>query len=359
MSNKKHMDLSPSQANRWWNCPGSIELCKKAPKMPDSEYAKEGTVAHEVLSRSLSNKLNPYDLVGIEIDGLEVTEEMADGASMAIDVVQEELARGGELMVETLVDYIPGKVGGRLDIAILRHFDRIIVADYKFGQGVAVSPVDNHQLLIYLLALLTKYECEHGELIIIQPRARGEAVSRWSCDREYLKTYEEELKRHIALTEETNAPLLAGSWCRWCAAKVNCPEVRKDLATALAPVQNKEIVFPNVAALSIPQITKVLDYSDRIEDWMHSVWAYAQTILENGGTVPGYFLKKKEARRRWKHEPDVIAKYSGEFDDALYAVKLVSPAALEKLLGKDRKKEVSELTEIPDKGSVITKDGKK
>lgn len=52
-----HAKLSPSSAERWMNCPGSVVLSEG---MPDktTQFAEEGTMAHAVAEAMLLG--NPY-----------------------------------------------------------------------------------------------------------------------------------------------------------------------------------------------------------------------------------------------------------------------------------------------------------
>jgi hypothetical protein len=362
---KTHMELSPSHAERWWNCPGSVALCRTVPKAPQSENAAEGTAAHEVLERCLRQYhvdqtfLNPFDMIGMEIKEYEVNDEMAEAVALVIDTVKAELHKGGELLVETKVDVVAGVVGGTLDIAIIRPFEDIVVIDFKYGRGVVVSAVDNKQMILYLLGLAQTYGCPKAKTMIIQPRVQtGEPISVWDVPEGYLEVFKGELIRHIEMTKDTAAMCIPGSWCRWCDAKAVCPALRKDLGTAMAPVQNHTLVFPDAKTLTMENIVKVLDYKERIEKWMDAVCAHAYELAFNGSEVPGYELAKKRANRQWKDEKEVLAKFA-DMGEAILKVKVVSPAQLEKMVPKERKEEIEALTEKPDNGLTLKKVGKK
>lgn len=354
MAEKKHSELSPSTTERWWNCPGSIKACRGL-KQVESEYAKEGTVAHEVLERSLKNKLHPSDLVGLTIEGLEVTNEMADAVTVAYDFIRSELQMGGNLLCESRV-VVADTIAGTLDAAIIKPFDKITVIDYKHGAGILVSAEHNYQMLCYAIGLLKQYEADTIELIIIQPRSPNEEkISRWVCDKEYIETFEAELYRHIELTKEKAALINSGSWCKFCLAKPTCPELRGEISQALEVVENTGLIFPDAKGLALETITKILDYKELIEEWLDSVSGYALTLLENGALVPGYELAKKRGNRKWVDEKEVIKQYTDTLGEKLYNVKLISPAQLEKLIGKEKKDELKTLTEVPDNGFTIKK----
>lgn len=350
-----HSELSPSNCYRWWNCPGSVALARTCPKSEQSSYAAEGTVAHSVLERALKHGANPWEMIGMEIDGFEVTEEMAEAVGFTVDLVKAELQKGGHPLYETKVNIREG-IFGTLDIAIVRPFDRIVVIDFKYGKGVLVKAEDNYQLILYLIGLLKQYECDTAELVISQPRVFTEdRVSRWECTREYVENFERELDRRIELTKEKDAVLQSGSWCGFCPAKAVCPALRGELGRALAPVKGGEVIFPDAKLLPVDTLAKILDHKDLLEKWLEAVAAHAQSILESGGAVPGYQLSKKRANRRWKSEEEVAQKFV-ELGDKIFNIKLLSPAQLEKIVGKEA---VEGLTETPDNGITIKKVGKK
>lgn len=355
MATKTHSEISPSNTHRWWNCPGSVALCTGL-KGEESEHAQEGTVAHGLLERCLKSGTSPYDYVGqvIEDIDIEVDDEMAEAVAFAIGIIKGEQQKGGQTLIEVPITIVEGEERGTLDVAILRHYEHITVIDFKYGRGVLVSAEENKQLLDYLLGLSKMYDFETATLMIIQPRTTDQ-YNTWDVPEGYLAEYEEEHKRRILMTKDPAAMTISGDWCRFCKAKAICPELRQDLQTVVAPVQNTELIFPDVKGLPMVAMLKILDNKDRFEKWLAAVEAYAFSILEEGGQVPGYELAKKRAHRVWVNEEEVINTYGGEFDNAIYDVKLKSPAALEKLLGKERKKELEKLVTKPETGYTMKK----
>jgi hypothetical protein len=355
MTVKTHTDLSPSNASRWMNCPGSVALCKTVPKPPQSAYASEGEAAHELLERCLKDpKVNPFDFVGgTAANGYEWNEEMADAVSFSLTIIRGELQKGGELLTEQKVDVIPGLIGGTLDAAVIREMDTIVVYDFKYGKGVLVSAVDNQQLLMYLMPLVKKYDALKMKLVILQPRTENQ-VSMWECNQEYLDTFIAEVSRKIALAQEKDALISSGDWCKFCAAKIVCPAFRTDMNTALA-LPGSAIIFPDVKGLSPKTVKNVLDYKDRIEDWMDAVAGYAQEFIEAGGAIEGYELGKKRANRKWINEEEAL-KVLADLGEKAFVVKILSPAQMEKVAGKDR---VAPLVETPDNGMTLKKIGEK
>lgn len=347
---KTHTDLSPSNAERWLNCPGSVALCATMPKPPQSAYAGEGEAAHHLLEKCLKNpKVMPFDQVGETIGEFEVTEEMAESVTLARDTIFAELQKGGQLLVEVKVEIAPG-ISGYLDAAIVRPYDSITVFDFKYGKGIIVSAVDNPQLLLYALPLSIQYEVKDVKIVIIQPRTEGQ-ISVWNTDDQYMTTFADEVTRKIALTKETGAIICAGSWCKWCWAKPICPALRQDIAKNLPAIPGKELIFPDVKGLAIPALKKILDYKEMIESWLDACAAYALEVAEAGGEIPGYELAKKRANRRWIDEIKALQEFQ-DLGEKAYNVKLLSPAQMEKIAGKER---VAKLTEVPDTGVTLKK----
>jgi hypothetical protein len=56
----------------------------------------------------------------------------------------------------------------------------------------------------------------------------------------------------------------------------------------------------------------------------------------NGKEIPGYTLVRGSKQRKWIDEDSIISEFSSELGDAIYTRKLLSPAQMEKLVGKDR-----------------------
>jgi len=355
MAKKVHAELSPSSADRWMNCPGSVALCAQMPKPLQSEHAAEGDVAHEILEKSLKDeKYLPFDQVGGVIRDVEVTDEMAEAVTFARDAVLQELQKGGQLLVEQKVQVLPG-VFGTLDVAIIRPYKEIVVIDFKYGKGVIVSATDNPQLLLYALPLSREYEVEQVRLVIIQPRTEGQ-INTWTASCDYLDTFAAELERKIALTKEKGALVAAGPWCKWCWAKAICPVLRQDISEHLPAIPSKEIIFPEATTLPVQVVKNVLDYKDRIESWLDAIVAYAQDYIAAGGSIEGWELGKKRANRKWIDEQQALLAFSDLGEKAFSEPKLLTPAQMEKVAGKDR---VAPLVETPDNGTTLKRIGEK
>lgn len=182
-----HAILSPSSAGRWIPCPASVALTRDA-EDESSEFADEGTAAHELAAMALTagNDAAAYlgRIIKVEDTGreFEVTPDMAGFVQVYLDIV-----RGipGELMVEQRLPITP--ITGEPDAfgtsdAVILAGDELVIVDLKYGRGVKVEAEDNEQLGIYALAALLEYEFlgdfKRARMMIVQPRLGH--VSEWA-----------------------------------------------------------------------------------------------------------------------------------------------------------------------------------
>ena len=151
-----HAKLSPSSAERWMTCPGSVALSEGYADS-SSAAADEGTAAHELAERILLGAKGDA-LVGLLAqNGVEWTAEMLQDVLRYTQSVQALGAVDGTLLVEQRlpISEWTGEAGahGTADAVILAGTE-LIVADLKFGRGVVVDADENKQLRIYALAAL-------------------------------------------------------------------------------------------------------------------------------------------------------------------------------------------------------------
>ena len=347
---KTHTALSPSNADRWLNCPGSVALCASCPKPDQSDAASDGETAHALLEKALRNpKLDPLDCLGDDPCQNEhpVDESMVEAVVFARDYILAELQKGGVLFTEQNVEIFPG-ISGTLDACVIREFNSVTVFDFKYGKGVVVGATDNPQMLMYLLGILRNFDAPSLRLVIIQPRV-DEQVSVWDVPEGYMDTFKMEVERRILLTKEPNALVAAGKWCKFCNAKVICPQLRSDISDNLPAIPGKELVFPDVKGLPVENVLRILDYRDRIDSFLDAVFAYAQEYIEAGGELPGWYIGKTRPHRKWANEEDALAAFQ-DLGPAAFKVTILSPAQMEKLAGKER---VAPLVFTPEGGPTL------
>jgi len=176
-----HAKLSPSAADRWMTCPGSVVLSEGMPEK-SSTFAEEGTCAHALGEACLLNALPTAAFIGLPFEyedhGVKKTviiqQEMADAVQVYVDDVNAtvDANEGAVLHVEERV-HVSKEVHGTADATVWAPvLAELFVKDYKHGAGVPVEIDGNLQLKIYALAaLLTfKYPARRVTATIVQPR---------------------------------------------------------------------------------------------------------------------------------------------------------------------------------------------
>lgn len=369
----RKLKFSPSHSERWMNCPGATQLCASIPEPPSSKHAMEGTAAHELAANCLKLRQNADEWIGevIEVEDkkFKVTEEMAENVQVYLDAVREDMKENGiphsELSIEHKFELKLGseKIKGTNDASFSSPLGKLYVYDYKHGAGTYVEVVENTQLMLYAVGAMEKAEWVNDmvEVVIVQPRYDREDVApvrRWEIHQLELCTFVAKAKNAITDSKKKDAPLVPGPWCSktFCPAFGVCPGVR-DKAVAVVDATATSLNFPDPAKLSPAELAKVLEVSGLISDWAKAVHAHAERqAIDLGVEIPGYKLVKKQGRRAWTDELMVENEFEHELGDAMYDKKVKSPAQMEKLVGKER---VKELVTIPDKGLQLVPEGAK
>jgi hypothetical protein len=121
-----------------------------------SKYAAEGTAMHELARWCLENGRRAEERISTEIEGIEITDDMAELVQGYVDVVRGLTATARWTAVERKVDVSeitgqPEQFGTADFLALFDH--ELMVLDLKTGYR-PVSPVDNTQLMLYALGAL-------------------------------------------------------------------------------------------------------------------------------------------------------------------------------------------------------------
>lgn len=363
-----HARLSPSGAERWANCPGSVALEDGLPEQ-SSKYADEGTQAHEWAALILQGE-QPLILDAEAEQHIRVYTDFVQGLAQP---------PGCDLLVEVAVpiDHITkeeGATGTSDTIVVQDNGDgtcEIFVVDLKYGKGVLVDAEDNLQLLMYASGSTRVVELIYGlnvhrvTMAIVQPRV-SEIPSVWSIPRYQMdaKIMALQSKANIAWTHHTNYKaqgkldallLVPGEkQCRFCKAKAGCPAVTREvMSTVMADFVDLDA--PGAILNEIPLepgsndlLAKWYGKLDVIEDWCKSVRARVAQELELGRPVAGYKLVAgRKGNRKWASEQEAEAamKSMRLKQDEMYDMKLISPAKAEKLL-KDTPRRWTRISEL-------------
>jgi hypothetical protein len=199
---RKHARLSASSSHRWLACPPSVKLSENYPDK-GSEYAAEGTAAHELCEFKLKNSLgmdanDPTEALSYYNSEME---ECADSyAEFVLELVEtaKRATPDPVVLIEQKVNFSRWVSDGfgTADCVIIAD-GSLHVIDYKHGKGVQVGAEENPQMMLYALGTLQAFDCLYDisavSMTIFQPRKDNVSTSTVSKESLY-KWAEEELK---------------------------------------------------------------------------------------------------------------------------------------------------------------------
>jgi hypothetical protein len=153
--------------------------------------------------------------------------------------------------------------------------------------------------------------------------------------------------------------LAAGSHCRWCDAKASCPVIHakaQEVASldfsAIAPA---EVLLPT-KSMTIDQMARTLEWEEMVLGLFDDIRQRLKAELEAGREVPGFKLVEGKSNRKWIDENTVVKEFAPLLgEEALYEKKLLSPAKLEKIVGKKGGK-LDHLTFKPEASKTLARD---
>ncbi len=341
-----HSLNSPYSFSRRIGCPGSANMEKDIPS-ESSIYADEGTAAHELGEMCLRKGDNPEDYRGeiivVEKEGprreFEVNGDMISAVETHVEHCRPLMGRH---LIEHkfMLPFLGPEEKGTSDFTAL-HEKILHVVDYKHGKGETVEAIGNIQGLCYGLGAAKEFQNDDWHTLritIVQPRAYHDdgPVRSWDVPRDELFDYMMQFAAAAKATEDPNAPLVVGKWCRFCKAKVHCPAQLKNAQEVM------EMDFSEPTSKPVPPAflsdEKILDliFSGKIkaiEQWCQGLKDYAQKKAEAGDPIPGSKLVATRANRVWKDKEQAEKVLGGVYPQLFEKVFCTAPQA-EKILGK-------------------------
>jgi hypothetical protein len=398
--NGAHALFAPSGADRWMVCAGSLAM-EAQEKGDTSEYADEGTVAHEVAKWCLTQDKDAHAWAGRRIEIVngvyypgtgplppnlwmrdkeapirrmfEVTEDMADDIQSYVQIVRS-LAVNGELLVEQKlpIGHLTGEkdATGTSDAVVLAvRDDELIICDLKFGRGVRVFAKRNRQAMMYALGAIEEYdllaEWKGVRIIIAQPRLNH--TDEWTCTVAELQEFAKEVATAAKLA--TLALQHAANWigrddsylvaeekaCMFCRAKAVCPKLARKVEESVGAdfemlgaieksgdAAKETFIKAKVtdAAEFYHNLTEKADALDLIEDFCKAVRGRLEAELLGGADIPGWKIVEGRKGNRAYSDPDKVEKMLKKMRYKLtemYTMKLIGVPDCEKLLKKKPK----------------------
>lgn len=364
---RAHALLGASKADQWINCPPSAWLQESVPDKR-SEFADEGTAAHELSELILRRGLTPCNvaerkrldkaIAGFKKNNSYYGQEMEDAVAAYVEVVEEHFmaakARSSDavLLLEERLDFtewVPDGYGTG-DVVLIS--DGVLeVIDLKYGKGVPVSAIGNPQLRLYGLGAWSNwnylYSIKEVSMTIVQPRLDSVSTDTLPLG-ELIEWAETIVTPAAAMADAGEGEYKSGSHCRWCKVKGSCRARADENMKALA------YEFQDPALLSLDEIGSVLFVAEQLKVWAKDVEEYAFDQAKAGARIPSWKLVEGRSNRTITDKAaarKALESAELEADKYLKPQELLGIGDLEKKIGK---KELASLLD----GLIIKPPGK-
>lgn len=348
---RAHAKLSASGSKKWLTCTPSAHLEDQFPD-EGSDFAAEGTFAHEIFELQLLNYLDrctPQDFNR----GMRQAQKhrfwsqaLVDHVSAAVDravvAIEEARARCADpvILVEKRLDFsrwVPEGFGTG-DLVIITD-ELVEVMDYKHGKGVLVEAQDNSQMRLYGLGAYNElahlYDIQRVRMTVLQPRLDNFGSEELSTS-ELLGWAESYVVPRARMAWDGQGEFVPGEHCTsgFCRARFQCPA----RAAAAIEVARQDFALKDPELLTVEQLTAVLAKADMAIDWLNDVKAYALKQAEAGAQIPGFKLVEGRSNRKYANADEVATRLleAGIPEAVIYERSLLGITAMEKAIGKKK-----------------------
>lgn len=342
----KHALLSASGAHRWLECTPSAQLELQFPQST-SEYAEEGTAAHELCELTARYWLGEISEAEYENQRDELAKgkyynaEMQECANDYAKFVAEKTAAARETCedaftaLEVRVDFSKYvKDGFGTGDCIIVSDNVLEIIDFKYGKGVRVEAAGNPQMKLYALGAYLEYntlfDIDSVRMTIFQPRLSGVQSSDEITVKELLEWAEKYVKPRAKLAYKGEGEFAPSEEvCKFCRAKAQC-KARADKNLKLFDEA------PDVLLLTPEDAGKILEQAGDIQSWLADLESLVSSTLLAGRPVEGWKMVEGRSNRRFADELKVVdaMKAAGYDESLLYERKLITLTQMEKDFGK-------------------------
>ena len=343
-----HALLGASGAHRWLNCTPSARL-EEGYADTTSDYAKEGTLAHELCELKLERYLTPMPtrtynakLKKIKENDLYGAKEMEDATDNYLEHIKELMISFDSkpfVVVEAKVkfsDYVPDGFG-TVDCLIISG-DTLYVRDFKYGAGVPVSAEINPQMMLYALGAYLEnslfYDIKKVNMGIIQPRINNNSVFEMELETllEWAKNVVKPSAERAYKGEGEFNP--SADTCKFCRAKAQC-RARGEANLALEFEKIKGDEFGNV--FSNAEMGSILKRAQDLVKWAKDIEEYCLSACLRGEEIQGWKAVEGRGIRAFTDTDLAIDTLiaNGVAEEILFERKQLTLAQIEKTVGKE------------------------
>lgn len=365
---RSHALLSASGAELWLNCPASA-VANEQYEDEGSEYAQEGTIAHEVAQvyaeayrdRAGCSQLDA-SLKELRAKwGDQITGEMIECAEAYAAYIQEHVTSDAAvILLEQRLDFSPWvpEGFGTGDCVIIDN-GVLTVIDFKYGQGVAVETEGNPQMMLYALGAINEYGCVYDfqavRMSIYQPRINNISEARMSVA-DLMDWAETVVQPRAAEAFSGQASYHAGPHCRkFCKHAGRC-QALTEFCCNFVETHGLRVAVPH---LTDDQYLEIVQMEPLLKMWLDRVTRAATDQILGGEPIPGLKVVEGRSLRKWDDEDAVACHLTeiGEYteEDIMEPATLKSVAAMEKAIGKKKVAEIvgEYISKAPGKPTLV------
>lgn len=365
---KKHALLSASSSHRWLKCTPSARLEEQFEE-ETSDYAKEGTLAHEIAEfkvnnfifetlskRSYNAKLKKFE-----------KEELYNPEMLTHTETYLEYIKGLMLespikpfsAIEQTVDYstYAPEGFGTADFLMIRE-NTLTIVDFKYGKGVEVSAVENPQMKLYALGAYEQfklfYDIKTVKMAIVQPRIDN--ISEYELPiMDLLNWGNTVVKPQAEKAFKGEGEFEEGEHCKFCRAKGKCRYRNETNLQKYEDARNTQII-------SNTELGQVLSKIEGLDTWLKDLKATALKEILQGHKVEGWKAVEGKSNRKIVDIDKAfeIIEAGGIERALLYETSPISLTELEKVVGKKKLGElIGDYIEKPKGAPTLAKESDK
>ena len=202
--------------------------------------------------------------------------------------------------------------------------EHLYVYDLKYSMNPPKA-FENKQLGVYAAALLKRR---------VKKKMKG--ITLGICgvfSKEAWDFYEVKdmvyIKKHLDALDKLNENenYCFGEHCKYCKFLLGCPEVKKQL-----PKRESLDVFNNISMKELDERASLLSF---FKSYIKTLEVELRERLASGDVSGHFELIETKSNRKWIDE-GLVEKEFKDLEDKIYNKKLLSPAQLEKIVGKDK-----------------------
>lgn len=326
--------MRPSALQLASKCRGSWHLIHKQDGHQElsNEFARNGHAFHHLAQAKVMKSEIDKNLVQSKYG---LTDEEMDDLSRSLSKIEINLPANAKVQSEVLLRSKRMDIKGTPDLfGVIQEMKHAILIDWKSGWLDVPPPESNLQMIAYAIMLVEIYEVDTVECHLVQPRLTQ--IKSFVFNKAFLEPFVLEIENIIKESEQPNAPLTTGSWCKDCFGAMRCRafsgEIRKFT----------EILFPEKIGfekdLSVEEaLRKALPFVKAFNRISTNVETLAKAYVDIHGPLDcgGGLVYKKTMEARQEIQTDkALPILLSKFPDSIYGALKITKTAIEGLCRK-------------------------